>query len=135
VAEPRIGCEVKIIAKSLQKQIDRVISDLENFALRMKLLNERAINVAVVGVNCESDYVGHEGDRAFKHRLRAQEPAAAMARLSTRLLDRYDELVLLPFLATNQPPYPFAWANASQAALDYGAALTRLGDLYERRFR
>jgi hypothetical protein len=58
-----------------------------------------------------------------------------MARLSTRLLDRYDELVLLPFLATNQPPYPFAWANASQAALDYGAALTRLGDLYERRFR
>src|SRR5262245_15632280 len=41
VAEPRIGCEVKIIAKSQQKQIDRVISDLENFALRMQSLNER----------------------------------------------------------------------------------------------
>jgi hypothetical protein len=90
--------------------------------------------VALVGVNQESDYVGHEGDRAFKHRLRAEEPAAAMAKLRAHLLDRYDELLVLPFLATNQLPYPFAWANANRAELDYGAALTRLGDLYERRF-
>ena len=135
VAEPRIGCEVKIIAKSQQKQIDRVISDLENFALRMKSLNDRAINVALVGVNQESDYVGHEGDRPFKHRLREQEPTSTMTRLHAHLLDRYDELLLLPFRVTNQPPYPFAWANANRAELDYGAALTRLGDLYERRFR
>ena len=33
------------------------------------------------------------------------------------------------------PPYPFVWANAHMAELDYGAALTRRGDLYERRFR
>jgi hypothetical protein len=136
VAEPRIGCEVKIIAKSQQKQIDRVISDLEHFASRTKSLNDRAINVAVVGVNQESDYVGHEGDRTFKHRLREQEPTSTMVRLHAHLLDRYDELLLLPFRATNQPPsYPFAWADPIRAQLDYGAALTRLGDLYERRFR
>ena len=110
-------------------------SDLENFALRMKSLSDRAINVAVVGINQESDYVGHEGARAFKHRLREQEPTVTMARLRAHLLDRYDELLLLSFRATSQPPYPFAWANAHMAGLDYGAALTRLGDLYERRFR
>jgi hypothetical protein len=135
VAEPRMGCEVKIIAKSQQKQIDRVISDLENFALRMKSLSEHAINIAVVGVNQESDYAGHEGERVFKHRLREQEPTVTMARLRDQLLGRYDELLLLPFRATNQSPYPFGWANATRAELDYGAALTRLGDLYARRFR
>ncbi|MGQ0572544.1 MAG: hypothetical protein ACT4P5_23795 [Armatimonadota bacterium] len=61
VAEPRIGCEVKILAKAQQKQIDRVISDLENFALRMTSLNRKCINVAIIGVNHESNYVGHEG--------------------------------------------------------------------------
>jgi hypothetical protein len=135
VAEPRIGCEVKIIAKSQQKQIDRVISDLENFALRMRSLSANSINVAVVGVNEESDYVGHEGERAFKHRLRGQEPLTTMTRLRGQLLGSYDELLVLPFKATNQPPYPFAWTNATRVELDYGAALTRVGDLYQRRFR
>jgi len=51
VAEPRVGCELKILAKSQLKQIGRVISDLERFADRMKSLNQRCINVAVVGVN------------------------------------------------------------------------------------
>ena len=58
VAEPRVGCEVKIIAKSQQKQIDRAINDLDGFALRMKVLNRKCINIAIVGVNHESDYEG-----------------------------------------------------------------------------
>ena len=135
VAEPRVGCEVKIVAKSQQKQIDRVISDLDNFALRMKSESPRCVNVAVVGINQESDYVGHEGDRAFKHRLREQEPGIVMTKLRERLLDRYDELLILRFRATNQPPYPFNWIDAHQVELDYGAALTRVGELYQQRFR
>lgn len=135
VAEPRIGCEVKIIAKSQQKQIDRVISDLENFALRMKSLSPQCINVAVVGVNEESDYVGHEGERAFRDRLREQEPTLVVAKLREHLLSRYDELLTVRFKATNQPSYPFAWLDARQTELDYGAVLTRVGDLYQRRFR
>lgn len=66
VAEPQIACEVKIIAKSQLKQIDLVVSDLRDFATRMKSLNSYCINVAVVGVNHEADYVSYEGRRAFK---------------------------------------------------------------------
>jgi hypothetical protein len=135
VAEPRLGCEVKIIAKSQQKQIDRVISDLENFSLRMKSLSRKCINVAIVGVNQESDYVGYEGERAFRHTLRDQEPVGVMAKLKEQLLGRYDELLILRFKATNQPPYPFAWVDAHRVELDYGSALTRVGGLYQRRFR
>src|SRR5574341_1276501 len=109
VAEPRIGCEVKILAKSQQKQIDRVISDLDNFGLRMKSLSPKCINVAIVGVNEESDYVGHEGRRAFKHKLRSQEPLQVIAKVREHLLDRYDELLVMRFRATNQTPYPFDW--------------------------
>lgn len=135
VAEPRIGCEVKIIAKSQQKQIDRVISDLDNFARRMNSLSRKSINVAIIGVNQESDYVGYEGERAFKHRLREQEPDAVVAKLKDQLLGRYDELVLLRFKATNQPPYPFAWVDPHRIELEYGAALTRVGERYQERFK
>ncbi len=135
VAEPRIGCEVKIIAKSQQKQIERVISDLENFALRMKSLSPTCINVAAVGVNRESDYVGHEGERTFKHRLRDVESVQVTSKLRERLLASYDELLVLQFRATNQPPYPFRWVDPIRTELDYGAALTRVGELYQSRFR
>ena len=132
VAEPRIGCEVKIIAKSQQKQIDRVISDLDNFARRMKLLSNTCINVAVVGVNHESDYVGYEGGRSFRHVLRTHETAAVTTKLKTHLVGAYDELLILGFRATNQPPYPFRWLDPRETDIDYGAALTRLGELYQR---
>jgi hypothetical protein len=135
VAEPRIGCEVKIIAKSQQKQIDRVINDLDGFARRIQRLNKKCINMAVVGVNHESDYVGHEGERIFKHALKRQEPFKVMQKLKERLIDLYDELVLLNFRATNQPPYPFAWTGSHVVDLEYGAALTRIGEEYQRRFR
>ena len=134
VAEPRVGCEVKIIAKSQQKQIDRVISDLDNFALRMKSLSPKCINVALVGVNEESDYVGYEGRRAFRHRLRGQESANVIAKLKEHLLGRYDELLIFRFRATNQKPYPFEWVDVGHAELDYGAALTRVGELYQEKF-
>ncbi|HWP57337.1 MAG TPA: hypothetical protein VNL14_05580 [Candidatus Acidoferrales bacterium] len=135
VAEPRIGCEVKIVAKSQQKQIDRVINDLEGFARRMKRLNRRCINLAVVGVNHESDYVGHEGARSFRHALKAQESAKVEQKLRERLIDVYDELLLLSFRATNQPPYPFHWLNPIEVDVAYGAALTRVGAQYQSRFR
>ena len=134
VAEPRVGCELKVLAKSQLKQIGRVISDLERFADRMKSLNPRCINVAVVGVNYESDYVGWEGERPYRHRLTANEPEIVSARLSEALLDRYDELLIFRFRATNQSPYPFGWVQPKQVDLDYGAALTRIGELYQSRF-
>jgi hypothetical protein len=100
----------------------------------MKSLNRRCINVAVVGVNHESDYVGFEGERPWRHKLREQEPVIVMARLKAELLKRYDELLVFGFKATNQPPYPFTWLDPNEIDLDYGAALTRIGELYESRF-
>ncbi len=135
VAEARIACEVKILAKAQQKQIDRVISDLSNFALRMKRLNKNCIKVAIVGVNHEGNYVGYEGRRPFRDRLRAQEPEIVTAKLRDEVVRDYEEFLILPFRATNQPPYPFRWLYAGRADLDYGAALTRIGELYQRRFR
>lgn len=135
VAEPRIGCEVKIIAKSQQKQIDRVISDLDNFVSRMKALNRKCINVAIVGINHESNYVGREGKRTFKHILRTQEPTTVKEKLSRELSEKYDEVLVLKFKVTNQIPYPFEWLDYRKVDLDYGAALTRVGELYQERFR
>jgi hypothetical protein len=135
VAEPRVGCEVKVIAKSQQKQIDRVINDLDGFVRRVQRLSKRCINIAIVGVNHESDYVGHEGPRSFKHKLKPGEPQGVTARIREELGDLYDELLVFPFRATNQPPYPFEWLNDRQVDLDYGAALARIGEEYERRFR
>jgi hypothetical protein len=134
VAEPRIGCEVKIIAKSQQKQIDRVVSDLENFVRRMNELNRNCINLAVVGINHETNYVGHEGERSFRHLLRANEPKMVHAKLKI-LLESYDEVLVLRFRATNQEPYPFRWLSDKEVNLDYGAVLTRIGEAYQRRFR
>jgi len=134
VAEPRIGCEVKILAKSQQKQIDRVISDLGNFARKMKTLNSKCINIAVVGVNHETDYVGHEGRRTFKDKLGDREPLVVTAKLREELKQVYDEFLIFSFGATNQDPYPFSWLDTNLAQLDYGAVLTRVGELYNSRF-
>ena len=136
VAEPRISCEVKIMAKSQQKQIDRVISDLDNFALRMKSLNRKCINVAIIGINHESDYISREGRRPFKHKLREQEPTTVREKLLRQLSEKkYDEILILEFRATNQKPYPFHWLDAGAVDLDYGAALTRIGERYQERFK
>lgn len=135
VAEPLVGCEVKIIAKSQLKQLDRVINDLEGFRNRMKSLNKRCINVAVVGINHQSDYVAFEGKVEWRHNLREEEPKIVARRVHQELVDKYDELLILPFTATNQPPYPFAWLSPKEADLGYGAALTRIGIEYQRRFR
>ncbi len=135
VAEPLVGCEVKIIAKSQLKQLDRVINDLDGFAKRMKSLNKRCLNVAVVGVNHQSDYVGFEGNVQWRHALRAEEPKIVARRVQEELIAQYDELLILPFSASNQPPYPFTWMSENRTNLDYGAALTRIGVLYQRRFR
>lgn len=133
IADARIGCEVKIVAKAQLKQIDRVISDLDNFLLRVQQISQTCINVAVVGVNHEPEYMGYEGRRRFKGRLSKGETATVISRLS-QLTGRYDELLILSFKATNQRPFLFTWLNTQKVDLDYGAALTRIGQTYDQRF-
>jgi hypothetical protein len=34
----------------------------------------------------------------------------------------------------SDPPYPFEWVNQRENALEYGAALIRVSNEYQRRF-
>jgi len=134
IAEPHIGCEVKILAKAQQKQIDRVIDDLRGFPVRMRSLHARCVNVAIVGVNHKSEYVSYEGDRRYRDRLRPKEALQTEERVR-ELHEDFDEVLILPFRATNEgPAFPFAWVDELRTRRDYGAVLTRVGSLYDERF-
>ncbi|MGI8929418.1 MAG: hypothetical protein ACR2H0_08160 [Candidatus Limnocylindrales bacterium] len=59
-SEVDIGAEVKILAKAMIKQIDRVISDLCGQARHFRTKSPDAIAVGVVGLNLADRYVSFE---------------------------------------------------------------------------
>src|SRR6185295_8947152 len=65
IATVEIGVEVKVLAKAMIKQIDRVINDLRNQVTQFKRGGGNPICVAVVGINHGESMVGYEGDRRF----------------------------------------------------------------------
>jgi hypothetical protein len=139
VATVEIGVEVKILAKAMIKQIDRVISDLDHQVRHFKHGRDNPVSVAVIGVNAAPRYTSFEGERSFvtdgRHYLHpAQEAAAAEARLSSDARQAFDEFLIVRFEATNEPPYPFKWVDRRATELDYGAILARVSREYERRF-
>lgn len=86
--------------------------------------------------------MGYEGERAFRTDGRAnkhplQEANAAEAHVVERLVSRriYDEALMLRYAATNEEPFPFAWHNAQATNQAYAAALIRLSEVIQRRFR
>lgn len=140
IATIEIGVETKILAKAMIKQIGRVINDLENQAKVFRSKGGNPICVAVVGINRAPQYLSYEGDREFLttggggYRHPVQEYAEAERRIRQHVAPHYDELIVLPFIATNQPPQDFAWVNPAQVANDYAGALLRISQEYERRF-
>lgn len=139
VATVEIGVEVKILAKAMLKQIDRVITDLRNQVTQFRRAGREAICVGVVGINCASVTTAYDGDRVFTtdgkaHRHPHQEAAAAEARLMDEAKDTFDEFLILRYRATNAPPYPFEWVDRQATELDYGAVLARIGRAYDQRF-
>jgi len=140
IATVEIGVEVKIIAKAMIKQIDRVINDLRNQVAQFKRGGGNPICVAIIGINHAESTVGYEGDRPFPTTGRAgflhpyQEGPEAERRLRGEAASEYDEFLPLLFKATNAPPYPFAWVDYDKTRLDYAAALSRIGARYQQRF-
>ena len=139
IATVEVGMEVKILAKAMIKQIDRVISDLTRQIEHFRRAGGDPISVGVVGINHADRYVSHEGETTWptdgkKHRHPIQEAAEAEARLRLRAAPFFDEFLVLRFRATNEPPFPFAWLDQRQTDLDYGAVLTRILRKYEARF-
>ena len=135
VANLEIGTEVKIGATKLIAQVDRVMNDLSKQANIFAAHNPSAIKVAIVGVNFATTYTGHEGDRQF---IAKTPPAREATEFARRIEDKadpqYDELLILRFQATNNPPYEFNWVNAQETEQLYGSALVRISAEYDRRF-
>ncbi len=139
LATVEIGTEVKILAKAMIKQIDRVIGDLCKQVAHFRRGGANALAVGVVGINHATAYTSYEGDRAFptdgrKYTHPAQEAAAAEERLVRDARPAFDEFLLLHFRASNVEPYPFEWVNPQATLADYGASLTRVLRAYDRRF-
>ena len=132
-----LGAEVKILAKSMIKQIDRVISDLCGQSREFKTKSPDAIGVGIVGLNLTDRYVSYEGDRSYPTGGKGgPHPVQEAHEAERRLLDRaepcYDEFIVLPFRATNVPPYPFEWVTPQITRDRYASMLVRLLRLYAR---
>ena len=132
--------EVKILAKAMIKQIDRVLGDLCKQVDHFKRSGGNPICVAIVGVNHASRTVGYEGDRStpttgkdgYLHPI--QEAAEAERRLRADAAPSFDEFVVLRYRATNESPFPFEWVDYNGTRQDYGAALARISREYQKRF-
>jgi hypothetical protein len=139
IATVEIGTQVKIVAKAMIKQIDRVIGDLTKQVTQFRRAGGNPICVGIVGVNYASEYTSYErgavwrtDGREYKHPI--QEAAEAERRLIAQASSVFDEFLILRFRARNEPPFPFAWVDQNASQLDYAAALTRVLREYDRRF-
>src|SRR5579872_3735033 len=124
VATVEVGVEVKILAKAMIKQIDRVIGDLQKQVTHFQRGAGTPICVGIVGINHARYCTGYEGDRAYKtdgkaNRHPFQEAADAERRLRTLAAPSFDEFLILRFSATNEDPFPFAWVNYTETDRDY----------------
>jgi hypothetical protein len=136
IATIEFGIVVKIIAKAMFKQIDRVINDLKSQVTHFKSQHGKPITVGIVGINHAPQYISYEGDRTypttgaggFLHPI--QEAAEAEARLLSLAAPSYDAFLILRFIATNQAPFTFSWVNAHKTNLDYGAVLARVSNRF-----
>jgi len=139
IATVEIGVEVKILAKAMIKQIDRVINDLRNQVVQFRKSGEHAFCVAIVGINQADHYVSFEGDRPWPTTGRggylhpAQEAEEAERRLLAHAAPSYNEFLLLRYRATNEKPYPFQWVDYNEVRLNYAAALTRISSAFQQR--
>ena len=141
VATIEIGVEVKILAKAMIKQIDRVTGDLKKQVSEFKHRSGdcEPICVGIVGINSAEVTTGYEADRSYrtdgcKHKHPYQEAPEAQRRLLVNAAPAYDEFLVLRYKATNEPPYPFEWVDYKDTVQEYGSILTRISRTYEKRF-
>jgi hypothetical protein len=139
IATVEIGVEVKILAKAMIKQIDRVINDLRNQVVQFRRASPNSVCVGIVGINHASHYVSFEGEQPWPTTGRGgyvhpiQEAAEAERRLLEHAAPAYDEFLMLRYEATNEEPYPYEWVDFKGTSLDYAALLTRISRTLQQR--
>lgn len=135
-AEVDIGTEVKILAKAMLKQIDRVISDLCGQSRHFKTKSPDALTVGIVGLNLADHYLSFEGTRRYPTGQYGPHPYQEAPEAERRLLSAaepcYTEFLVIPFRVTNEPPFDFTWARERETRDQYAAMLTRLLRAYAR---
>ena len=139
IANIEIAAETKILATAIGKQVQERVSSLTDQAAVFRNGNPDVICVAIVGINYAPSYLAYEGERTQltdgrKYAHPIQQAAGAEAKVRADLHNVYEEVIVLPFVATNQPPLAFQWANSARVRNEYGAALVRISQEYERRF-
>jgi hypothetical protein len=140
IATVEIGVEVKILAKAMIKQIDRVTGDLLKQVAHFKRSGQTAISVGIVGINHATYTVGYEKDRTTRTTGRGgfphpfQEADDAERRLRVDASPAFDEFIVLRYRATNEAPFPFEWVDYNATRQDYAAALARISREYQARF-
>lgn len=136
-AEVDIGAEVKILAKAMIKQIDRVTSDLCGQAAHLRKKSPDALVVGIVGLNMADEYLSYEGDREYPTGTYGPHPVQEAHEAERRLLADaepcYREFLVLPFRATNRPPFAFEWVGADRIRDGYASILIRLLRAYDRQ--
>jgi hypothetical protein len=119
------------------KQIDRVTSDLCGQSREFKTKSPDAQTVGIVGINVADHYVSFEGARSYPTGPYGPHPYLEASEAERRLLAAadpcYSEFLVLPFKATNEPPYRFDWARERDTRDRYAAMLSRLLREYARR--
>jgi hypothetical protein len=135
-AEVDIGAEVKILAKAMIKQIDRVVSDLCGQSRQFKTKSPDAITVGIIGINVADHYVSFEGQRAYPTGEYGPHPSQEAAEAERRLVSSaepcYAEFLVLPFKATNEAPFDFEWVRPQLVTDRYAAILSRVLRAYAR---
>jgi hypothetical protein len=141
-----IGVEVKILAKAMIKQLDRVVTDLGKQAREFETRGHKPpITVALVGVNHSTTFLSYEGSTTYlangmrqpngkTYARPCDEAERAKADLNEYAQPHYSEFLILEFKATNIPAYPFEWVNKAKVMDDYNAMLSRVAHEYEARF-
>ncbi|HTW22243.1 MAG TPA: hypothetical protein VMD78_01495 [Candidatus Baltobacteraceae bacterium] len=140
IATIEIGIEVKILAKAMIKQIDRVVGDLRKQVDHFRKSGGRPVCVGIVGINHADHTVGYEGNRVtpttgkggYLHPI--QEASEAERRLLADAAPVFDQFVILKYRATNEPPFPFDWVDLNSTRQDYAAVLVRVSRAYQERF-
>ncbi len=139
IATVEVGVEVKIMAKAMLKQINRVLTVLGDQVSHFRRGGADVLCLAIIGINHAPVATGYEGERGafrtdgrkYKHPI--QEAAEAERRILAETRGRYDEVLILRYRATNEAPFAFEWVDEIATRRDYGAILTRLSAEYERR--
>lgn len=136
-----IGCEVKVLATAQQRQAPRVQSDLKHQVAHFnsRKSTRTPITIGIVGVNHAEQFSSRIGNvvtttNGVGSRRHPYQEAAAATQIVQQAAPLYDELLIVDYNATNDPPYPFTFAQQLTLIANYSALLARVIAEYDNRF-